>query len=106
MTEQSRNLTYNGESDCAPQAPKLASTQLLRRGPGRKLTRGWVKIVVDIRLQALRLFIQGLMFVCCAIRMEYIVVFGTDVLLRDGILHLDVSKRIKQICLRRTPSWK
>jgi hypothetical protein len=33
MTERSRSLTYYGESDCAPQAPKLASTQLSDEDP-------------------------------------------------------------------------
>jgi hypothetical protein len=104
MTEQSRNLTYNGESDCAPQAPKLASTQLLRRGPGRKLTRGWVKIVVDTRSRALRPLIGKRIVVCLVILAGHVVVFGIGVLLRDGNHHLNVSKQIKQIFLRLTPN--
>jgi hypothetical protein len=47
-----------------PRAPTLASTQLLYRGPGRKLTRRWVKIVVDIRSPTLRPFIDKSIFVC------------------------------------------
>jgi hypothetical protein len=102
MTERSRSLTYYGESGCAPQAPALASTQLLRRGPGRKLTRGWVKIVVDTRSRALRPLIGKRIVVCLVILAGHIVVFGTDVLLRDGNHPLNVSKQIKQISLRLT----
>jgi hypothetical protein len=51
-------------------APAPASNHLLDRGPGRKLTRGWVKIVVDIGLRALRTAIEKSMFVCFAIYSE------------------------------------
>jgi hypothetical protein len=48
-------------------APAPVSNHLLDRGPVRKLTRGWVKIVVDIGSRALRTSMEKSMFVCSAI---------------------------------------
>ena len=66
MTGKHRSSKCQQRS-CAPQAPAPASTHLLDRGPGGKLTRGWVKIVVDNGARALPTFIGRSMFVCFAI---------------------------------------
>jgi hypothetical protein len=93
------------EKGTAPRTRVPASTHLLDRGPDRKLTLGWVKIVVNIRTQALLTAIEKSMFGCFAIlfriRARSAAIFGTGVLLRDGISRSNVSKRIKQIFLRR-----
>jgi hypothetical protein len=53
-----------------PQALAPASNHLLDRGPDRKLTRGWVKIVVDIGTRALLTAIAESMFVCFEVYSE------------------------------------
>jgi hypothetical protein len=45
-------------------APAPVSQHLLNRGPARKLTRGWVKIVVDIDSRALRTSMEKSKFIC------------------------------------------
>jgi hypothetical protein len=74
----------------------------------RKLTRGWVKIVVDIAARALRACSDERMFVCFVVCLE--LSGATPRLLvptyfpREGISHFDVSKRIKQIFSRPMPA--
>jgi hypothetical protein len=74
----------------------------------RKLTRGWVKIVVDIAARALRAGSGERMFVCFVVCRE--LERATPPLLvptyspRERISHFGVSKRIKQIFPRPAPA--
>src|SRR5437879_1788834 len=61
------NVEGSGKAHDAPDVPASASNHLLDRGPASKLTRGWVKIVVDINSRSSRSDFARSMFVCFVI---------------------------------------